>query len=230
MAKTTPNMIDELIKSFFDKDFKNFNVVFTHSSYINENLDTDAFESNERLEYLGDAVITYVVSDYLYKNYPQLNEGELSKIRSEIINQKSLADYSKNMNLGSYLILGKGEENNNGRNKISTLCNLFEALIGYMSLNIGISKTKSLLIDVFEDKISYIFESKSYYDSKSLLQEKLQENGLELPKYDSKSLQNGYFEVDLFIDNKLYATAKGSRKIDAEKEAARLALNKYTEL
>ena len=90
---------------------------------------------------MGDSVISYVVSQYLYKEYPTLSEGDLSKIRSEIVNQKSLSDYSKMLKLGKYLLLGKGEELNNGRKKTSNLCNLFEAIIGYMPINIGLEKT-----------------------------------------------------------------------------------------
>ena len=138
-------MINELIEQFIKEDYEEFKIALTHSSFVNENNDKN-IQSNERLEYLGDSVISYAVSNYLYHTYPTIAEGELSKIRSEIVNQKSLSEFSKRLDLGSYLILGKGEELNNGRNKTSTLCNLFEAVIGYMSIEIGINKKEKLLI------------------------------------------------------------------------------------
>tara|TARA_Y100000817_G_scaffold295371_1_gene270007 strand:- start:362 stop:1039 length:678 start_codon:yes stop_codon:yes gene_type:complete len=219
-------MINELIEQFIKEDYEEFKIALTHSSFVNENNDKN-IQSNERLEYLGDSVISYAVSNYLYHTYPTIAEGELSKIRSEIVNQKSLSEFSKRLDLGSYLILGKGEELNNGRNKTSTLCNLFEAVIGYMSIEIGINKTEKLLIDLFKEKIETIYNSKSFYDSKSLLQEKLQEEGIDLPDYVSYELEDGNFNVDLFIQNKLITSTKARRKIDAEKYAAQIALDTY---
>ena len=219
-------MINELIEQFIKEDYEEFKIALTHSSFVNENNDKN-IQSNERLEYLGDSVISYAVSNYLYHTYPTIAEGELSKIRSEIVNQKSLSEFSKRLDLGSYLILGKGEELNNGRNKTSTLCNLFEAVIGYMSIEIGINKTEKLLIDLFKEKIEIIYNSKSFYDSKSLLQEKLQEEGIDLPDYVSSELEDGNFNVDLFIQNKLITSTKARRKIDAEKYAAQIALDTY---
>ena len=219
-------MINELIEQFIKEDYEEFKIALTHSSFVNENNDKN-IQSNERLEYLGDSVISYAVSNYLYHTYPTIAEGELSKIRSEIVNQKSLSEFSKRLDLGSYLILGKGEELNNGRNKTSTLCNLFEAVIGYMSIEIGINKTEKLLIDLFKEKIETIYNSKSFYDSKSLLQEKLQEEGIDLPDYVSYELEDGNFNVDLFIQNKLITSTKARSKIDAEKYAAQIALDTY---
>ena len=140
-------MIQHLINKFITIDEQKFKIVFTHSSYINENSNKN-FESNERLEYLGDSVISYIVSNYLYNNYSNLSEGDLSKIRSEIVNQNSLSEIAINLNLGQHLILGKGEENNEGRLKKSNLCNVFEALFGYFSLNIGIEETSNILIEL----------------------------------------------------------------------------------
>ena len=222
-------MIDDQIFKFIEEDYDNFKVALTHSSYINEKSDTKKVESNERLEYLGDSVISYIVSKYLYEKYPNLLEGELSKIRSEIVNQKSLSGFSKDLNLGDYLILGKGEELNNGRNKISTLCNLLEAIIGFMAINIGLEQTEKHLIDLFKNKIEQIYISKSYYDSKSLLQEKLQEKGIELPTYQSEALKDGTFKIDLYVEQILVSTAYAKRKVEAEKYAAKIALDIYTE-
>lgn len=218
----------ELIQKLIHEDFDNFKVALTHSSYLNENSTIKDLESNERLEYLGDSVISYVVSEYLYKHYPSLPEGDLSKIRSEVVNQKSLSNYSKDLQLGSYIILGKGEEMNNGRNKISTLCNLFESVIGYISISIGLHETSNYLVDLFKDQIDDIYNSKSYFDSKSLLQEKLQELGEELPVYKSQQLENGSFLIKLFIKDKKISIGKGRKKIDAEKMAAKEALEIYS--
>ena len=218
----------ELIQKLIHEDYDNFKVALTHSSYLNENSTIKDLESNERLEYLGDSVISYVVSEYLYRHYPSLPEGDLSKIRSEVVNQKSLSNYSKDLQLGSYIILGKGEEMNNGRNKISTLCNLFESVIGYISISIGLHETSNYLVDLFKDQIDDIYNSKSYFDSKSLLQEKLQELGEELPVYKSQQLENGSFLIKLFIKDKKISIGKGRKKIDAEKMAAKEALEIYS--
>jgi len=223
-------MIQDLINKFITTDEQKFKIAFTHSSYINENSDKNSdknFESNERLEYLGDSVISYIVSNYLFNNYSNLSEGDLSKIRSEIVNQNSLSEIAVNLNLDEHLILGKGEENNKGRIKKSNLCNVFEALFGYFSLNIGIEETSKILIELVEKKISYLVNEKAYFDPKSKLQEKLQEENLSLPIYESKQLEDGKFKIDLYINNILYSTALGNRKIDAEKEAAKIALNKF---
>ena len=96
-----------------------------------------------------------------------------------------------------------------------------------MSIEIGINKTEKLLIDLFKEKIEIIYNSKSFYDSKSLLQEKLQEEGIDLPDYVSSELEDGNFNVDLFIQNKLITSTKARRKIDAEKSAAQIALDTY---
>ena len=153
-------MMFELLQKLINENFDEFKVALTHSSYINENSANKDIQSNERLEYLGDSVISYVVSDYLYKNYPDLQEGDLSKIRSEIVNQRSLSNYSKSLQLGNYLILGKGEEVSNGRNKTSTLCNLFESVVGYISITLGLEQTSKYLIDLFKDKIDEIYTNK----------------------------------------------------------------------
>ena len=219
-------MIHELIKKYSKIDPDGIKVVFTHSSFINENLANNTLLSNERLEYLGDSVISFIISNYLYSKYSDLPEGDLSKIRSEIVNQNSLSDKSKSLNLGELLILGKGEEKNNGRNKNSNLCNLFEALFGYFSIKIGISETSELLINLFKDKIDFLIAERAYFDPKSMLQEKLQDDNLDLPIYKSQKNTDGKFKVSLYIKNSLYAEAYGKRKIDAEKEAAKIALNK----
>ncbi|MBK90684.1 MAG: ribonuclease III [Chloroflexi bacterium] len=220
-------MMFEIIQKLIKDDFDKFKVALTHSSYINENSSNEYLESNERLEYLGDSVISYVVSEYLYQNYPGLPEGDLSKIRSEIVNQKSLSNYSKKLQLGNQLILGKGEEMSNGRNKVSTLCNLFESVVGYLSINLGLEQTSIYLIDLFKNQIDEIYSNKSYFDSKSLLQEKLQEIGEELPVYKPEILKDGSFLIKLFIKNELVSKGHGRKKIDAEKIAAKDALKKY---
>ena len=223
-------MMFELLQKLINENFDEFKVALTHSSYINENSANKNIQSNERLEYLGDSVISYVVSDYLYKNYPDLQEGDLSKIRSEIVNQRSLSNYSKSLQLGNYLILGKGEEVSNGRNKTSTLCNLFESVVGYISITLGLEQTSKYLIDLFKDKIDEIYTNKSYFDSKSLLQEKLQEIGEELPEYVSETLEDASFLVKLYVNKEFISQGRGRKKVEAEKIAAKKALSKYNNL
>ena len=136
-------MIEELIKKLELSNSKLLKMSFTHSSFLNENFSNTDLESNERLEFLGDSVISYIVAEYIYEKYPNLTEGDMSKIRSLVVQRSSLANLAKNLDLQQHMILGKGEEKNNGRIKESNLCDLFESFIGCCTLALGIVSPES---------------------------------------------------------------------------------------
>lgn len=199
----------------------------THSSFANEQ-NSKKYKSNERLEFLGDSVLSIFVSDFLYKHYYSLPEGELTKIRSAIVCEKSLYERAKLIGLGKYLLLGKGEESTNGRERMSILADAFEALMGAVYLDGGIDAVFKTFTPVFEDQIKEAAAGKSFKDYKTMLQEIVQKNKEEVLSYVLKS-ESGpdhlkVFEVDVHLNNNVFATGKGRSKKEAEQEAARLAL------
>ena len=199
----------------------------THSSYANEQASKKC-KSNERLEFLGDSVLSIVISEYLYKHYYNLPEGELTKIRAAIVCEKSLYERAKGIGLGKYLLLGKGEEATNGRERMSILADAFEALMGAVYLDGGIYKTKEVFLPMFEKHIKEAAAGKIYKDYKTMLQEIVQKNKEEVLSYVLKR-ESGpdhlkMFEVDLYLNNNVFASGKGKSKKEAEQQAARQAL------
>ena len=168
-------MIEELLKKLELSNSKLLKMSFTHSSFLNENFSNTDLESNERLEFLGDSVISYIVAEYIYEKYPNLTEGDMSKIRSLVVQRSSLANLAKELDLQRHMILGKGEEKNNGRIKESNLCDLFESFIGCCTLELGIQKTKIFFLELISYKIDSIVKKQMFNDPKSKLQELLQE-------------------------------------------------------
>ncbi|OGH06488.1 MAG: ribonuclease III, partial [Candidatus Levybacteria bacterium RBG_13_35_9] len=158
-----------------------FDQAFTHRSYLNET--KEKVNSNERLEFLGDSIISFVISNYLYIKYPQFNEGILTNIRSLLVNTKSLAEIAKNLGIGKYLKLSKGEEDSKGRENQSLLADSFEAFIGSLFLDHGIGKTEEFIIEIFGKVAEEISKGSSFKDPKSLLQEHVQGKKQNSPLY-----------------------------------------------
>lgn len=211
--------------------FKNKNLLrlaLTHSSYAYENkqnVDSD----NETMEFLGDSVLGLIVADYLYSAYSELSEGELSKLMSTAANTTSLSTFGKRINLDKHILLGKGEEKSGGRKKKSILAGGFEALVAAIYLDGGLKEAKKFLIPQLE----YIFnriKAESYLvnNYKSALQEYLQKEDLPTPAYKIvTSLGPDHkksFIVEVFLDKKSLAKAKGRSKKNAEQRAAQKAL------
>jgi len=204
-------------------DMNLFETAFTHTSYCNENKNT---ESYERLEFLGDKVLDFIVSEYLYKNR-HLFEGEMTKIRASHVCEDALAEYSLNSHFDEYLKLGKGEENTGGRCKKAILADSFEAFIGALYLDQGIEKAKEFVNNTV---IKSINENEELFnDYKSELQELVQTNKKSLeyvltretgPSHDKE------FEVNVIVENIVYGTGIGKTKKEAEQNAAKDALNK----
>jgi ribonuclease-3 len=197
----------------------------THSSYANENR-FKKYESNERLEFLGDAVLELVISEYLFLNSPKLAEGELTKTRAGLVCEKALSHCARGMDLGSYLFLGKGEESTGGRNRDSIISDSLEALIGAIYLDGGWSKAKEFV----EGKVMKDLENKKlFHDSKTFLQEMTQSStegriSYQLVKEEGPDHEK-VFTVQVLQGDKVLGSGKGKTKKSAEQEAAYIAIN-----
>ncbi len=204
--------------------------VFVHRSYLNENKTFD-LPSNEKLEFLGDSVLSLISSIYLYKNYPNLDEGDYTDIKASIVRMESLSEVGSAIGLGEHLLLSKGEESNSGRTNTNILADCFEALIAAIFLNKGFDTAYDFVTKfLFSDKLDKIIQNKLYLSPKSHLQELSQDKFKILPIYtitqESGPEHSKSFTVTVSIAEKEYATAEGKSKKQAEENAARLALEK----
>lgn len=210
-------------------EFKNqnlFDQAFTHRSFLNET--KERISSNERLEFLGDSIISFVISKHLYNTYSQFNEGILTNIRSLLVNTKSLAKTAKELEFGNFLKLSKGEEESKGRQNQSLLADCFEAFIGALFIDSGIEKTETFLKEVFIVKAQDIVKGNSFKDPKSLLQEHVQSRKHNSLMY--KVLQevgpahSRNFTIGVYVAGKLISEGVGKSKREAEENAAQKAL------
>jgi ribonuclease-3 len=198
----------------------------THRSFVNEH--SEAVEDNERLEFLGDAVLDFVVAAWLYHHYPEMPEGDLTRMRSALVHTDQLAQYATQLNLGPAMRLGRGEIQAGGRNRPALLCNTFEALIGAMYLQAGINYVQKFIGSICEQNADEIIFNHKNEDPKSKLQEWSQGQGLSTPQYTTRSSVGPdhakTFEVEVFINGKSFGTGIGPSKQVAEKAAAVNAL------
>lgn len=201
----------------------------THKSFSNENKQLN-YRNNERLEFLGDSVLSIAISTYIFDNFPDYPEGELAKMRAVIVSEPILAQKSRQLKIGQFLLLGKGEESTGGRERDSLLANAMEALIGAMYLDLGFDVTIDFLINLFEDIIGDVEKGNYIQDFKTILQEMLQQNGNERPIYhlikETGPDHNKKFEVNVVYNDRVLGTGKGSSKKEAEQKAAHTALKK----
>ena len=204
--------------------------VFVHRSYLNEHK-TYHLPSNEKLEFLGDSVLSLVTSIYLYKNYPQLVEGQYTDIKASIVRMESLAEVALKIGLGEYMLLSKGEEANKGRENPNILADAFEALIAAIFLDKGFEVAYTFISDfLFAKQLAFIIEHKLYLSPKSHLQEVAQEQFKVLPEYkivlESGPEHDKSFKVSVTILDTEYGVGEGKSKKQAEEQAARIALEK----
>ncbi|MGZ9234531.1 MAG: ribonuclease III [Anaerolineales bacterium] len=196
----------------------------THRSYVNEN--PDSLEDNERLEFLGDAVLDFVVGAWVYNRYPEMQEGELTKIRSAIVRNDQLATFARRLNLGRALRLGRGEFASGGRQRDGLLGSLFEAVIGAIYLDAGLEAVNAFVGPLLDETHESILEE--IHDPKSRLQEWAQSEKLGTPQYITiGSLGPDHakvFEVEVRIQGKPYGRGQGSSKQVAARIAAQVAL------
>ncbi len=216
----------ESVISYNFKDNKLLIQALTHSSYANEN-NLKKIENNERLEFLGDAVLEIVTSDYLYRKYPRQLEGELTKFRASIVCEPTLAEFAKEIDLGDYLLLGKGEDSSGGRHRDSVLSDSVEALIGAIYIDGGIEPAKNFI----ESTLLFdVEERKRFVDSKTHLQEYIQQIS-DIPiEYivisETGPDHNKSFTVHVTHEQKVIGEGIGRSKKSAEQRAAFDALKR----
>lgn len=217
------------LRAFQEKigyEFENRNLLLqalTHSSYANEK-HMRKLSDNERLEFLGDAVLEIISSDYLFDNYPELPEGELTKLRASIVCEPTLALCAVEMSLGDYLLLGKGENQTGGRNRKSILSDALEAVIGAIYLDGGFTSAKEFVLKYILTDIEH---KQLFYDSKTILQEVVQGEHEQLTytlTSESGPDHNKSFTVDVCVGDRILGTGTGHTKKAAEQEAAYQAL------
>ncbi|MDD2357519.1 MAG: ribonuclease III [Thiovulaceae bacterium] len=183
---------------------------------------------NERLEFLGDAVLDLIVGEYLYKNFPTSDEGKLSKIRASLVNENGFNKLAVVLGLGEHIFLSNAEENNEGRTKPSLLSNAFEALMGAIYLEAGLQKVQEIMIALLEENYEEISLDSLFRDYKTTLQELTQARFSETPEYrlvgSSGPDHKKEFEVAVIIEGKEYARAIGKSKKAAQQEAAFIAI------
>ncbi len=205
------------------KDEKLLTEALTHRSYTKD-------FNNERLEYLGDAVLDLIVGEYLYHLFPKAEEGTLSKLRAALVNEDSFNKLAKRLNLGKYLFLSPAEENNKGREKSSILSSAFEALIGAIYLEAGFDKAKEIALRLLKEEYPTITPQELLKDYKTTLQEITQAHFGVVPEYKLISAtgpdHKKEFEIGVLINGKEYARAKGKSKKAAQQEGAKITIEK----
>ena len=212
-------------------EFKNKELLrqaFIHRSYLNENRSIK-LEHNERLEFLGDAVLELVITDYLYKKYPEKNEGDLTAFRSSLVNSVTLANAAEKIGMNSFLLLSKGESKDTGRARQVILANTFEALVGALYIDQGYEGASKFIAEQLFGLIEGIVENKTFIDSKSRFQEEAQEKVGATPMYkllkESGPDHNKVFTVGVFLREEMIVSGEGKSKQEAEQNAAEKALS-----
>ena len=225
--KTDIKTIEKSIGVEF-KNKENLLTALTHRSYLNEERTTK--EHNERLEFLGDAVIELIVSKFLYANYPDKTEGSLTSFRSATVKTTTLAQTARELELGKYVMMSKGEESTGGREKEYILANTFEATVGAIFQDQGLKACESFVKRVLLYKIDDIVNKRLDIDPKTQFQEIAQEKAKKTPTYQLVSEtgpdHDKDFEMGVYIGEKLYGKGKGPSKQRAEEAAAREGLKK----
>ena len=204
------------------------NNVFIHRSYLNEHK-SSSLKSNERLEFLGDSVLSLITSVYLFRNYPNLKEGDYTEIKSAIVKMDSLAEAAKKIDLSYYLLLSKGEEKGAGRTNNNILADCFEALIAAVFLDQNFEASYIFVVNfLFKDKLNYLLKNNLYLSAKSKFQELIQGKYKKTPLYKVLE-ENGpehkrSFKIGVYFNNKKLGVGIAPSKKEAEEEAAKLAL------
>jgi ribonuclease-3 len=228
MIKKTPDF--EVFEKNIGITFKNKELLrraFTHRSYLNENRATE-MSHNERLEFLGDAVLELVVTQYLFDKYPDSTEGDLTAYRASLVNAITLSESAQKINVNEYLLLSKGEAKDTGKARQYILANTMEAIIGAIYLDQGYELSKYFISKNLFHLIEKIIEDKTWIDAKSKFQEKSQEKESVTPLYKTLKEEGPdhekHFTVGVYLDKDLIATGEGNSKQEAEQAAARAGL------
>ncbi len=213
------------LEKCLDYQFRNKDLIIealTHKSY-------KKVFNNERLEYLGDAVLNLIVGEFLFNKFPTSNEGELSKIRASLVNEKGFTKLALAINLGDYIYLSEAEDRNQGRKKASILSDAFEAIMGAIYIESGLTVLKPMILKLLDENYEEINLNELFSDYKTALQEVTQAKFGAIPVYKLESAigpdHEKEFELSLWINDKHYATAKGKSKKLAQQASAKIVLD-----
>ena len=216
---------DELIYQFHDTGL--LTIAMTHSSYANEHRDQH-LQNNERLEFLGDSILGLVSADYVFHRYPNVPEGQLTKMRAAVVCEQTLDEVAKELGLDHLLLLGKGEENGGGRKRPSILADSVEALIGAIYLDGGLESARAFILSFLPAKVELAEQGGAFRDYKTALQEIVQKNRQETLCYrlsgESGPDHDKRFTVQVLLNRNIFAEGTGRSKKEAEQMAAKAAL------
>ncbi len=219
----------ELKKIYNFKDEKLFELARTHTSYANEHKNKNQ-GTNQRLEFLGDSVLSIIVSEYIYKNYSHLPEGSLTKIRADVVCEKSLYEIAVKVGVGECLLLGKGEEKAGGRQRVSILADATEAILGAIYLDSDLETAKNVFLPLLTEKIVSAAAKEGRKDYKTTLQEYVQRDGAAKIVYETTGEagpdHDKTYDVEVTVNGTLKGHGKGKTKKEAEQMAAKNALEK----
>lgn len=208
-----------------------FEQAFTHRSYLNEIKSKEP--SNERLEFLGDSILSFVVSDYFYRKYEEFNEGTMTNLRSQMVNTRSLAETADELGFGQLLKLSRGEEESQGRQNQSLLADSYEAFIGALFLDQGLEAATKFITETLLPKAEIIVAKKDFKDPKSLFQEYIQGHAHAAPNYkvlfEEGPSHAKIFTVGVYVKDQLMGQGVGKSKQEAEENAAKQALEKIAQ-
>lgn len=199
----------------------------THRSYVNEH--PEILEDNERLEFLGDAVLDFLTGAWLYNRFPEMDEGQLTRLRSALVRTEQLAAFAQDIQMGEAMLLGRGEEATGGRARQALLCGAFEALVGALYLDSGLEKVMAFMEPRLEPAAEVVLEDESLFDARSLLQIWAQANVGETPRYRTVSSHGPdharEFVVEVSLQRKSLGQGRGRSKQEAAQRAASEALS-----
>jgi len=201
----------------------------THRSYAYEH---GGLPNNERLEFLGDSVLGIVVTDMAYRTYPDMPEGSLAKLRAAIVNMTALADVSRSLGLGVYLLLGKGEEQSGGRDKASILADALEAVLGAVYLDLGLDAAREMIERLFRPRMEAYVRGEGDRDYKTILQELASQALRSLPEYRLRDVGPDHekeFTATVYLGGEPYGRGSGRSKKEAEQQAAREAYSRIAD-
>jgi ribonuclease-3 len=223
--ETPMRLIERLVLPFDDPRL--LTRALTHRSYVNEH--PNIIEDNERLEFLGDAVLDFLVGAWLYQNYPEMREGDMTRMRSALVRTESLAAFARELDLGPAMRLGRGELHGGGRERDALLCATFEAVVGAVFLHKGLDAARAFILPLLEPAALRLESQMHAIDPKSRLQEWSQGTGRGIPRYQTSAAEGPdhakIFEVEVYIQEKCLGRGSGPSKHVAQQAAAQSALD-----
>jgi ribonuclease-3 len=232
------NTIENQVKEFeriIAVEFHNIELLklaLTHRSFVNEA--TQEMHDNERLEFLGDAILDVIVADMLFRQFPDVSEGELTQLRAALVRSDSLAQLALNYHLGDYLLIGKGEESSGGRMRMNNLCRGFEAVIGAVYLDQGLEAVRRFMLPQLQVLLAYVLENQLHRDARSMLQERTQAELRFTPVYrliDAAGPDHEkQFYIEVVVGDVVIGHGVGNSKRSAAQSAARAALKRLEEV